>query len=187
MLRGGGKWNFYFLLSPPIEPNSFSCTPTQSHPCWFSCWRTLGRQSRGHSPAWRRIKTTCVQPSPSVKVASSHHIKVVGTATHAASSKSGNCLLSLLNRDLPPPSLSTLVPGPADALGASSLPKRKVQNSTYLNCRGKTEANKDILIHRPNRRIWGWPTILFWKDFANIFGRAECYLILVKFNAVLFL
>lgn len=146
-----------------------------------------GETIQGPLSSMEENKDNMCSAKSSVKVTSSHHIKVVGTATHAASSKSGNCLLSLLNRDLPPPSLSTLVPGPADALGASSLPKRKVQNSTYLNCRGKTEANKDILIHRPNRRIWGWPTILFWKDFANIFGRAECYLILVKFNAVLFL
>lgn len=119
--------------------------------------------------------------SPSVQLASSRHIKVAGMAQHAASCQFGNCLLLYLERHLPIPTLSTVAPRPAHALGAPRVPKRKVQNSPHLNCRGETEANKDILIQRPNRRIWGWPAILLWKDFVNLFRRAECYLILAQF------
>jgi len=100
----------------------------------------------GLLPSREENKKTCVQPTPSVQLASSRHIKVVGMVRPAANFKFGNCFLLLLNRDLhlPCPLWS---PGQQMPWGHPDCQTGKYKIAHNLNCRGKTEANKDILIH----------------------------------------
>ena len=82
------------------------------------------------------------------------------------------CCWTMTSLHLPCPLWS---PGQQMPWGHPDCQTGKYKIVHNLNCRGKTEANKDILIHQPNRRIWGWPVILLWTDFTDLFVRAECY------------
>lgn len=129
------------LLSPSQHPTQFPGYQPSS-PYWCSSRRTLGGQYSPFSSRRENKENPRVSP-PIYKAGFQPPHQGGGNARCAASSRSGNVLLG--HRDLPTPPLPAVAPRPANALGAACiLPKRKVQNSTQLNRRGETAANKDI-------------------------------------------
>lgn len=116
--------------------------------------------------------------SPSVQLASSCHIKVAGRAQVLPALSLETVFCCCWRTHTSPAHYG---PGASECLRSTLIAKKESTKEHAFELQSRNRINKDILIHRPNRRIWGWTAILPWKGFANLFRRPEYYLNLVQY------